>query len=338
MSGSNSTSLMNFRCFSNSLLSGLLLCALFCSYAHSQESTPTPPQTIRLNVDRVNVGVIVTDTKGKFVQRLTRDEFHVLDNGVEQPITEFASVDDPAQVLFLIEAGPAVYFLQDAHIFAADALLRGLTPSDQVAIARYDASPAPILNFTNDKAAAQFALSGIRFNLGFGDLDLSASLATVLDWLVPIPGKKTIVLLSTGVDTSSPEAVKSVQARLLSGDVRMLCVSVSGPMRNGKKGSAKQLQKLQMDFAQADARLRALAEVTGGRAYFPENAKAIQDIYGQIAELVRNEYSLAFVPAARDGAVHSIDVKVNSSKQSANEIYRVDHREAYTAPKPLSVQ
>jgi Ca-activated chloride channel homolog len=334
MSGLNKTASMNFIRIGQRILFAALA-GVFAGHAlYSQEPAATPTHPIEVNVERVNVGVIVTDSKGKFVQKLTREDFHIFDNGTEQPITEFATVDDPAQILLLIEAGPAVYFLQDAHIFAADALLRGLSGSDRVAIARYDASPSPILAFTSDKGAAQFALSGIPFNLGFGDLNLSSSLNTVLDWLVAVPGKKTIILLSTGVDTSTPQAIQQVQSRLLTGDVRILCVSVSGPMRNGKKGSAKQLQQLQVDFDQADARLRALAEVTGGRAYFPENAKAIQSIYGQVAELVRNEYSLAFVPPTPDGVVHFLAVKVDTPKESPKDPYRIDHRKAYTAPKP----
>jgi VWFA-related protein len=318
------------------LLSAALACvcafALACPAANSQEPAAISAPPIRVNVERVNVGVIVTDSRGKFVQKLNREDFQAFDNGAEQPITEFATVDDPAQILLLVEAGPAVYFLQDAHIFAADALLRGLAPSDRVAIARYDVSPTPIIPFTSDKSAAQSALSAIRFNLGFGQLNLSSSLNTVLDWLASAPGKKTIVLLSTGIDTNEPAAIQFVQSRLQTGDVRILCISVTGPMRNGKKGSARQLQQLQQDFDQADARLRALADVTGGRAYFPEDGKAIQSIYAQVAQLVRNEYSLAFAPPVPDGTVHSISVKVERPHQSSD--YRVDHRKAYTAPKP----
>lgn len=304
-----------------------------------QEQVPAPSQTIRVDVQRVNVGVIVTDSRGQFVRGLKREDFHVYDNNVEQPVTEFATVDEPAQVLLLVEAGPAVFFLQDAHIFAADAMLHGLSASDQVAIARYDASPAPILAFTSDKTAAQSALSAIRFNLGFSQLNLSSSLITVLDWLANLPGKKTIVLLSTGVDTTPAQTIQSVQTRLQTGDVRILCVSVSGPLRNGKKGNARQLQQLQLNFHQADDRLRALADATGGRVFFPESTKAIQDIYRQVAQLVRNEYSLAFAPPVNDGAVHSINVRVNFPRASANSKsldYRIDHRKAYTAPKPAS--
>jgi Ca-activated chloride channel family protein len=320
----------------NTLIAALACTSCFCP-AYSQQPVPAEPQTIRVNVELVNVGVIVTDSRGNFVQRLRREDFHVFDNGVEQPITDFTTVDEPGQILMLIEAGPAVYFLQDTHILAADAMLNGLSPSDRVAIARYDNSPTPILAFTADKRAAQSALSAIRFNLGFGQLNLSSCLLTVLDWVTKTPGKKTILLLSTGVDTSSAAAVQSLQLRLEMGDARILCVSVSGPLRNGKKGNAQRLQQNEQIFAQGDALLRAIADSTGGRAFFPENGKAIQEIYGQVAQLVRNEYSLAFTPPVADGNLHSINVKVDLPQQPTDAKppdYHVAHRKSYQAPAP----
>jgi VWFA-related protein len=309
---------------------------LFCISGNAQETPVTAGQTIRVNVARVNVGVVVTDEKGKFVEGLRRDAFHVFDNGGEQPITEFAPIEDPGQVLLLVEAGPAAYFLQDANLFAADAMLNGLSAGDRVAVARYTDAPLGLLDFTTDKVSAQAALASIRFNLGFADLNLSSSLSTALDWLERVPGKKTIVLISTGVDTSPESAVAALQARLQVGDVRILCVSTSGPLRNGKQGSKAKIQQTQDEFAAADRRLRAIAELTGGRAYFPLNGKAFQETYKEVAEIVRHEYSLAFALPAADGAVHSIDVKVDRSGaagKSASAVYRVDHRRGYQAPK-----
>lgn len=305
--------------------------------ASAQESAPVPGQTIRLNVDRVNVGVVVTDPKGKFVEGLRRKDFQVLDNGAPQPIAEFASVETPGQVLLVVEAGPAVYLLQDAHLFVADSLLNGLSPEDSVAIAHYTDSPALILNFTTNKRAAQAALDQIQFNLGYGDLNLSVSLNMILDWLLPVPGKKTIVLVSTGVDTSPRSTMQSALTRLHTTDVQILAISMSGPLRNGKEGSKRQIQQAQKTLEQADAWLTTLAETTGGRAYFPENAKAFQETYKQIAEIVRHEYSLTFAPPVADGTIHSIDVKVDSGTNGPQDKpadYLVSHRKAYLAPKP----
>jgi Ca-activated chloride channel homolog len=322
------------------LVKFLVLFAALPAGASPQEPSSPPPQTIRVNVDRVNVGVVVTDSKGKFVEGLQRENFRVFDNNAPQPITEFASVETPAQVLMVVESGPAVYLLQDEHLFVADALLGGLSPGDSIAVASYNQAPSPILNFTTDKRMAQAALDQIAFNLGYGALNLSSSLNTVLDWLAPIPGKKTVVLVTTGIDTSPQSAMQSALERFQSSDVQVLAVSMNGPIHSAKDakdaGKGTYQQTLQA-FAQADTWLSTLAEATGGRAFFPQNAKAFQETYRIIAEIVRHEYSLAFAPPTADGATHSIDVKVESTTKGPGDKpadYRVDHRKAYQAPKP----
>ncbi|HKE09471.1 MAG TPA: VWA domain-containing protein [Candidatus Acidoferrum sp.] len=312
------------------------VCLLLTARANAQEAPAHTTQAIQVNVKRVNVGVVVTDNKGKFVEGLPREVFHVFDNGTEQPVTEFSPLEVPGQVLLLVEAGPAVYFLRDANVFAANTMLNGLSPQDRVAVVRYTDAPLALLDFTADKEAARAALENIQFNLGFGDLNLSASLNAVLDWLHRVPGKKTIVLISTGVDTSPPPAVEALQSRLQSGDVPILCVSTSGPLRSGKQGGKTKVARTQSEFQAADQLLQLLAETTGGRAYFPMNAKAFQETYREVAQIVRHEYSLAFAPPVADGALHRIDVKVESgpaSEKAKSPAFRVDHRQGYLAPK-----
>ena len=301
----------------------------------AQQAPPAQDQTIKVKVARVNVGVVVTDEKGKFVEGLTRDSFHVFDNRSEQPITEFAPVEEPGQVLLLVESGPAAYFLQDANLFAASTMLKGLSAGDRVAVVTYADAAQAILDFTPDKSAAQMALDAIRFNLGFADLNLSGSLNTVLDWLERVPGKKTIVLISTGVDTSAAPAATALQSRLEIGDVRILCISTSGPLRNGKQGNKAKVQQTQEQFQDADQLLRWIAQATGGRAYFPLNGKAFEETYRDAAFMVRHEYNLAFAPPTSDGAIHKIDVKADAASRGKDKSaeYRVDHRRGYQAPK-----
>jgi hypothetical protein len=96
---------------------------LFCSLVLLSGIAPAlaqqpaaPPEPIRVSVDRVNVGVTVTDAHGKFIGGLRREDFQIFDDGVEQPITDFAPIDEPAQVLMLVEAGPSVFFLEAGQI------------------------------------------------------------------------------------------------------------------------------------------------------------------------------------------------------------------------------
>ena len=319
--------------------------------APSQEQPPqTQSQPIRVSVDRVNVGVIVTDGQGHFVGGLHREDFHVFDNGIEQPLTDFAAIEEPAQLLLLVEAGPAVYLLEGGHLRAVYALLNGLSPGDRVAIARYDEAPQPILNFTADKRAASAALDQLNFNLGFGQLNLCSSVAIVLDWLAQVPGKKSIILLSTGVDTSPPNIAQAVLTRLQVSDVRILAVSLTGELSNpqpsGKKprkkdkGFSDKTAATSAEFVQAEQQLKALAGATGGRAYFPASTKDFGEVYADIAQLVRHEYSLAIAPPVRDGKVHALEIRVNSAPSSALNssapAYHIDHRRAYVAPPPAT--
>jgi VWFA-related protein len=311
----------------------VLLAFLFAappSVAQSQE--PAPP--IRVTVNRVNVGVTVTDSAGRFIEGLRREDFQLFDNDIEQPITDFLSIEEPAQLLLLIESGPAVYFLGQGHFRAADTLLTSISPTDRVAVAAYSNAPQLILGFTPNKAAARYALQNLNFNLGFADLNLSASVAATLDWMASLPGKKTIVLLSTGFDTSPPETWQIVQQKLQTSDVRILAVSLSGDFRKpvkGKKHAAPntaERESVNEGFRKADESLQQLSAATGGRVYSPQNADEFNRAYAEIAQLIRHEYSLAFAPPAADGQLHSLKVKTKNSS------YQVDHRQAYLAPPP----
>jgi len=305
-----------------------LLCAASLFAAQTQQQAPP----IRFSVNRVNVGVSVTDSSGHFIEGLRREDFQLFDNDAEQPITDFLPIEEPAQLLLLIEAGPAVVFLSQNHLRAADTLLTAIAPTDRVAIATYTKTPKLLLDFTTNKPAARAALQDINFGNDFADLNLSASLAAAIDSLTPVPGKKTIVLLSTGVDTSSAPNWPLIRQELNTSDVRILAVSLAGDLRKPAKRKKLSAQErgnratVNEVFGEADKWLRELSQSTGGRAYFPTSAKEFANAYAEIAQLIRHEYSLAFVPPAADNQLHTVKVKVK------NSAYQVDHRQAYQAP------
>jgi VWFA-related protein len=310
----------------------------------SQPSSETQQsEPIRVSVNRVNVGVFVTDSSGKFVEGLPRESFHIFDNGVEQPITDFLAVEEPAQVLMFIEAGPAVYLLEGGHLLAARAFLNGLSADDRVAVVKYADKPQGIVDFTTDKPSAAGAFDDLGFNIGFGSLNLSSSLSKALDWLGAVQGKKTIVLLSTGVDTSSEGEIKNLLQRLKTSDVRILAVSLTGNLRNPpaaikKKSPPPKATLTAEQFEQADQLLRQIAQSSGGQAYFPMTANELSADFAQIALIVRHEFSLAFAPPVQDGAVHSIEVRITGDAGSSHNFseYRVEYRRAYLAPSAVN--
>jgi VWFA-related protein len=343
-------------------------CLLMAAGAATQE-----PGRITARVEVVNVDVTVTDGRGNFVRGLTRERFRVLDNGAEQPITHFASIEAPGVVLVLVETSPAVFLLHRQHLDSAYALLGGLAPDDQVALASYDESARLLLPFSTEKRALAVALGGLRYNLGRAEMRFCDAVSSALDWLAPIPGKKALVLLATGLDTSGPAGCQKLENRLATSEATIYAIALGGELRDFREGSTAEAGPsgqpqanatgagAPLSFAEADRALRAMTERTGGAVFFPRKAEELEGIYRTIAATLRHRYSLGYALPARDGQFHRIHVQLRDERgrilgpwypeletQDGAETkgapgrattrvrYRIFTRFGYTAPPPAA--
>jgi VWFA-related protein len=297
----------------------------------------------------VKLGATVLDKRGNFVAGLDRKRFRILDNGAEQPIVFFLPVEAPAHIFVLVETSPAVYLIHDEHLLAAYALLAGLAPDDQVALASYDESPRALLGFTPDKAVLLSTLGGLQYMVGMGQLNCYDSLLAVLDWLAPVPGKRAIVAITTGLDTSPPARWDALTEKLRRDDVVIYPVAIGGwlrahPQRKTRSpksdAETKEASSASGDAAiwdKADDGLRQIAAMTGGRAYFAGSAKEFPSLYREIASALRHEYVLGIAPQ-HDGQFHSLKVEVLDSQGQplssgkGTPEYGVFARPGYLAP------
>lgn len=272
-----------------------------------------PQAQIAVRVELVNLDVTVTDARGNYVRNLTRGSFRVLDEGQPQPITHFTSIEAPAQVLLLVETSPAVYLIHRQHLAAAHLLLNGLAADDSVALATYDSEARLAARFTLDKRGLQRQIAGLHYNLGNSRLDFFGSLAAALDWLAATPGKKSVVLLTTGLDDGPPTRWEALVEKLHANEAAIYPVALGGELRDPpKKNQAPDPEAMRVaeSFAQASRRLEEIASLTGGRAFFPREPKDFDGIYKQIATILRHTYRMGFTPPARDGKLHHLFVQL----------------------------
>ena len=294
----------------------------------------------------------VLNRHGEFVSGLAQKQFRVLDDDTEQPVAFFAPVEAPAQVLVLLETSPAVYLIRSEHLTAAYTLIEGLAADDEIALVTYAQAPQAILSFTPDKSAFAGALGHIQYMLGMGDLNFFDSISTVVDWLAPLNGKKAVVLLTTGLDSSPPARWDALVEKLRGSDVVLYPVALGGPLRQAstkKKKAPKSAAKSNtkpdestepdnpLSFAKADEALLALAKITGGHAYFPESPSDFVPIYRQIAAALRHQYVLGIDPQ-HDGKFHSLTIQVldghgqPDAAAGKRAAYQIFAREGYLAP------
>lgn len=300
-------------------LAAVLLCGLLAASSAAAQPPPQRPseeqqfgKPIRARSELVNVDVFVADARGDFVAGLGRENFHILDEGVLQEIAHFAAIEAPARVLVLVETSPAVYLLHKQHLAAAQALFDGLHPEDEIALASYDDSFHIVCGFTRSREVIRQALGSLSYNLGMAELKFFGAVAAALDWLAPHTGKKALVLLTTGLDSSGMGGWDSLRSRLQADSAVVFAVALGGELRNFReRGSAQTAaDSAPLSFGEADRALREMAAGTGGLAFFPRHAGDFTEIYRQVAANLRHQYSLAFVPRQHDGRFHRIEVEV----------------------------
>lgn len=302
-------------------------------------------------MDLVRVDVSVLDKHGKFVAGLQRADFRVLDDGVPQPTLFFAPVEASARVLVMLETSPAVYLIHDQHLSAAFALLQELDPADQVALVTYSDQPREVLGFTTNKMELLDAVNSLQYSLGMGQLNFYDALSSVVGGLGPASGKTAVVLLTTGLDSSSISHWQPLVRKLRGTDLVIFAVALGGELRGDDSAKRKRqtpnaaLQKPEVPdsldslngFARADRALRLLAQITGGRAYFPRSDKDFVPIYREIASTLRHQYVLGIAPA-HDGKLHALTVEIfpggaaDLGKPPEKSHYRIFARERYIAP------
>jgi VWFA-related protein len=313
--------------------------ALFAISAGAQTIPPQEPYRFRVDVSVVNVEVSVTDARGNFVPGFARENFRVLDDGVPQIITHFAAVEAPARILVLVETSPAVYLIHKQHLQAAFAMFAGLAADDEVAIGTYDRTAHRKQDFTANKDAAYAALLRLQFSLGSTELNFYDSVGSALEWLEVAPGRKAIVLLSTGLDTSAPARWNALSERLRSAEAVIYPIALGGELRDYKPGVPAEKSAVRLSFEQTGRRLEELAELTGGRAFFPRRAEDFPGIFQQVATALRHQYTLGFAPPARDGRLHRIEVYLVDglgrplNQPNRKPLYTVRARPAYRAPE-----
>jgi Ca-activated chloride channel homolog len=332
--------------FLRNAFSIILFCVLLIAGgAAAQQAADGVQQPLQVTTEMVQIGVSVLAASGDFVSGLRGKNFRVLEGGIERPQIFFAPTDAPAQILVMVETSPAVFLIQSQHIAAAYALLDGLAPDDQVALVTYDQAPRAVLAFTSDKNALLNALGQIQFSVGMGQLNFYDAVSTALDWIAPVSGKKALVLLTTGLDSSSPARWDALAQKLRARDVVIFPVALGGWLRRApdkpdkKKKATEAPQADSQVFAAADQALLGLAAITGGRAFFPQSAKDFAPMYQQIAAALRHQYLLGIAPE-HDGQFHPLTVQVLDAggqpfvTEGKKATHRIFSREGYLAPGP----
>ena len=121
---------------------------------------------IRVNTTLVTIPVSVMDREGRYAPNLRKGDFHLWEDGVEQEIAFFASVDKPFSVVLMIDTSPSTRFRLEEIQDAAIAFVNQLHADDQVMVVSFDDTVRVLSGFTSDRGRLQGAIRHVRVGNG----------------------------------------------------------------------------------------------------------------------------------------------------------------------------
>jgi len=246
--------------------------------------------------DLVVFSATAVDGKGRPVTDLRRNDFRVYDEGRAQPIAHFHGGQGlPARVLVLLDASGSMGSDRVANARqAASQLLYALSPEDEVAVAGFDSRYWGVVAFTRDRQAVRRGLESIT---PFGSTALHDALdKAARDIASHGEGRRAVVVLTDGVDTSSQRTADEVIARSRALDVPIYAVSVVSPLDD--PGSKSFLGKKDAGEARAAAEtLARYADLSGGASFRVSTVAGLRIAAAQIAGELKHQYRLGWDPS-----------------------------------------
>jgi Ca-activated chloride channel family protein len=268
-------------------------------------------QRIRSGVELVELNVTVTDPGGKYVPGLGQDDFDVYEDGAKQKLTFFSATQQPISLAILLDTSASMEERMGIAQEAAIGFTRQLHKDDQAEVIDFDSQVRVLSPFTGDGASLEKAIKATTAN---GSTSLYNAVYIALKDLKKVKAansseirRQAIVLLSDGDDTSSLIEFDQVLDLAKRSETVIYCIGL------------RQGEIARREFKEAEFVLKQLSNETGGRAYFPTDARELAKIYQSIWDELSSQYTMAYSSGnpKRDGAWRRVQVRLTKQGLSA---------------------
>jgi VWFA-related protein len=285
----------------------LLICVAALSLqAQTQPANQEPEaEVLRTSTSLVGVPVIVKTKQGAYVPNLRRENFRVYEDGIEQEISNFETVDAPFTVILMLDVSDSTRVQLTEIQKAALAFLNQLRTADRAMIVSFDKQFSVLSGATGDRKVLSDAIN--RVQTGGGTAIYDAVDTTLTTLLKKIPGRKAVVILSDGVDTAS---VRATDERTLSAANEQYALIYPIQYDSAKDVASRQPddqfglvtyttpsgEPLDKAYLRGTRYLRRIADISGGRFQSSDTIKNLENSFSQIAAELREQYSVSFYP------------------------------------------
>ena len=327
------------------ILCGFVLVAL-ASFSVAQQAAPTAPsqqsgdqnpsETLKVNVNVVQLFFNVKDKHGALIPNLTKDDFEIFEDGKPQTVKYFAAESNlPLTIGMMIDSSGSQRNVIDMEKEVGGAFLKQiLTDKDEAFVLSFDITVDLLQDFTRDVRRLQTALNKAKVNvdytsggipgMGGGPVPQRNSPGTLLfdavylsshDMLAKEVGRKAMILLTDGQDEGSRLRIQDAIEAAQKADAIVYVLLCADRGFYGGLGYS------------GEGDMRKLTEQTGGRVINVGNKfDKLKQAFDQIAAELRSQYNIGYVPTNLnlDGSYRKLEIK---NKQN----YKIQARAGYYA-------
>jgi Ca-activated chloride channel homolog len=252
----------------------------------------------------VSIFATVMDKDNRLVPDLTQEDFAVLDNDQAQPLVLFENEQRPITVVVMLDTS----FSMTANVKllkeAAEQFIIRLMPDDKAKVGAFNDKIEFGGHFTNDRDELVADLRGLDYGNATRLFDAAAM---SFDELAGIEGRRVLVILTDGEDTSSRTSFRTVMDRARNEDVMIYAIGLATEYFDG----------VRVVRSRPDGSLRRFAEETGGGYFELKKTSDLASTFTRVAQELHSQYALAFVAPRLDNRVHKLTVRLNRPGMTA---------------------
>lgn len=266
----------------------------------------------------VSLTVTVTDPYSRLVTGLNKQNFEVFEDKVKQEIAFFSSDDVPVSLGIVFDVSGSMKGKLDRARDALRAFIQTSHSDDDFFLVGFNQRANLLAEFTDgDTLANKLHLVDPKGQTAVYD----AAYLGIEKVKQGRHDKRALLLISDGQDNSSRYTYGELRKLLKEAGVQIYCIGIVD--LGGGAGASLEMQ--------GQGILEEIAQVTGGKAFFPRSAAELEDATTRIALELRNQYSIGYLPTniKKDGQWHKI--KVNVKPPRGLPSLKVQHKEGYYA-------
>ncbi|MBS1795159.1 MAG: VWA domain-containing protein [Acidobacteria bacterium] len=264
------------------------------------------PVRVETKLVSLNVRMLTKDLKPPVGLGLTKDDFSVSEDGVEQEIKFFSSTEQPFDLVLLLDFSGSTFERRGLIKKAAQRFVEYARPSDRIAIVVFATEIRVVSELTTDKAALKDKIKDIDVNGGSPIWD---SLRFVYDKILKensVGRRSAVVFMTDAEDGSKTTTFADAMEIVRRHDTTVFPVYL-GRLKSFSEYGERAIRKAQQS-------LWMLAEETGGEFYKADDPGDLKGIYEQVINQIGQVYSLGYEPKNenRDGGWRNLTVTVKT--------------------------